>query len=148
MESKSVFLISNGSSNYFPKNTLTNFRNKLPEDFDVNDYEVAVKSIGFSTVFKEIKTPENGFPSFFISKNLLPTYGFTPSELVSDGSEPQLLQIKTLDNPPDLVSDKTESLCQNGSLCLDLLHGEVSELSLKPFDFDKQKVFQTSLLES
>jgi hypothetical protein len=39
----------------------------------VNDYEVAVKSIGFSTVFKEIKTPENGFPSFFISKNLLPT---------------------------------------------------------------------------
>jgi len=71
MESKSVFLISNGSSNYFPKNTLTNFRNKLPEDFDVNDYEVAVKSIGFSTVFKEIKTPENGFPSFFISKNLL-----------------------------------------------------------------------------
>jgi len=54
MESKSLFLISNGSSNYFPKNTLTNFRNKLPEDFDVNDYEVAVKSIGFSTVFKEI----------------------------------------------------------------------------------------------
>jgi len=44
MESKSLFLISNGSSNYFPKNTLTNFRNKLPEDFDVNDYEVAVKS--------------------------------------------------------------------------------------------------------
>ena len=145
MESKSVFLISNGSSNYFPKNTLTNFRNKLPEDFDVNDYEVAVKSIGFSTVFKEIKTPENGFPSFFISKNLLPTYGFTPSELVSDGSEPQLLQIKTLDNPPDLSADKTESLCQNGSLCLDLLNGEFKELSLKPFDFDNRKVFQTPL---
>jgi len=64
METKSVFAISNGSETYFPKNTLTNFRNKFPNDIITNEnYEISVESIGFSKNFKQIHIPEDGFPS-------------------------------------------------------------------------------------
>ena len=79
METKSVFAISNGSETYFPKNTLTNFRNKFPNDIITNEnYEISVESIGFSKNFKQIHIPEDGFPSFFISKSNVISYVKTP----------------------------------------------------------------------
>jgi hypothetical protein len=79
MENKSIFLISNGSSSFFPKNTLTCFKNKLPSDiFIENNYEVAVESIGFSKNFKQIHIPEEDNPSFFISKSDIISYISTP----------------------------------------------------------------------
>lgn len=81
MENRSLFVISNGSHEFFPKNSLTNFRNKLPTEIDLKDnYEVAVKSLGFSRTFKQMRIPENDFPSFFISKSNLPSYVITPKE--------------------------------------------------------------------
>ena len=80
METKSVFAISNGSHTYFPKNTLTNFRNKFPNDIITNEnYELSVESIGFSKNFKQIHLPDDGFPSFFISKSDIISYVKTPN---------------------------------------------------------------------
>ena len=80
METKSVFAISNGSHTYFPKNTLTNFRNKFPNDIITNEnYEQSVESIGFSKNFKQIHLPDDGFPSFFISKSDIISYVKTPN---------------------------------------------------------------------
>jgi len=80
METKSVFAISNGSQTYFPKNTLTNFRNKFPNDIITNEnYELSVESIGFSKNFKQIHLPDDGFPSFFISKSDIISYVKTPN---------------------------------------------------------------------
>lgn len=59
---KTVYCISNGSSEMFPNNTLTSFGNKFPLMYDYgkasNDYklQVGVDSIGFSLNFKSNKT--------------------------------------------------------------------------------------------
>ena len=67
---KSVFLMSNGSKEYY-NNTLTNFANKLPTVIENNDnekYEIAVESIGLSCLFRNIKIPdEKEYPSFILS---------------------------------------------------------------------------------
>lgn len=79
MNNTSLFLISNGSHNFFTKNSLTNFKNKLPKDININnEYEIAVKSIGFSKSFKQIHAPEDDNPSFFISKSDDISYLKTP----------------------------------------------------------------------
>ena len=79
MDNTSLFLISNGSHNFFTKNSLTNFKNKLPKDIIINnEYEIAVKSIGFSKNFKQIHAPEDDNPSFFISKSEHISYVNTP----------------------------------------------------------------------
>lgn len=71
METKSVYLISNGSSMYYPQNTLTKFTNKLPIPIDLSQnerWEVGVESIGVSCLYRNIQLPLNpSTPSFFIT---------------------------------------------------------------------------------
>jgi hypothetical protein len=71
MTSKTVILISNGSNAVYPNNTLSKFKNKLPEIIELEEKEkwvVAVESIGFSCMFRNIKLPNKQvFPSFMIS---------------------------------------------------------------------------------
>lgn len=73
---KSLFLISNGSNEIYKSNTLTNFKNKLPEPLDFigdDKYEIAVESVGFSCIFRNIKLPDDdSFPSFIITNQLTP----------------------------------------------------------------------------
>ena len=60
-----IYLISNGSYSFFPQNSLTNFKNKIPHAFNVNnEYEIAVESIGFTKSFKQIHIPDDDIPSF------------------------------------------------------------------------------------
>lgn len=65
---KSIYLLSNGSTKYFPENTLTSFKNKLPFNLETNQdekFEVAVQSIGFITNFRNLELPKNKeLPSF------------------------------------------------------------------------------------
>lgn len=85
---KSFFVISNGSSETYPNNTLTNFTNRLPAPIDIPEdekYEVAVESVGFSCLFRNIKLPENDFfPSFMIS-DCLKSYQLNRFGLCPDG---------------------------------------------------------------
>ena len=68
---KTIFLVSNGSCEKHSDNTLTKFTNTLPTIIETPEnekYEVAVESIGFSCLFRNIKLPENDFyPSFMLS---------------------------------------------------------------------------------
>ena len=94
MDNTSLFVISNGSHNFFTKNSLTNFKNKLPKDININnEYEIAVKSIGFSKNFKQIHAPEDDNPSFFISKSEYISYVNTP---VNERKELKAKRIKIL----------------------------------------------------
>jgi len=66
-----IFLISNGSLDTYPNNTLTNFKNKLPTILEHSENEnwcVAIESIGFSTNFRNIDLPKNPeAPSFMLT---------------------------------------------------------------------------------
>jgi hypothetical protein len=68
---KTVYLISNGSTLSFPKNTLTQFVNKLPSIFELEkdeNIQVSLESIGFSGNFRNVALPENSaLPSFVIT---------------------------------------------------------------------------------
>lgn len=69
-EETNVFLLSNGSSKFFPENTLTKFNNKFPINLEVSNeekLEVAVQSVGFCSNFKKIHLPTNKtHPAFMI----------------------------------------------------------------------------------
>ena len=69
-----VYIISNGSPEVFPENSLTNFSNCLPSTFEIKrneNYMVSVESIGFSSKFSNILTPEeNTTPSILIAHNV------------------------------------------------------------------------------
>lgn len=57
-----IYLISNGSPNTFPDNSLTQFRNSLPNSFyfDKNDnVQVSIESIGFACNFRNLSVPDN-----------------------------------------------------------------------------------------
>ena len=95
MENKSVFIISNGSPQFHPNNSLTHFKNKLPIEIELNNYEVAVESLGFSTTFKHITIPENDYPSFFISQSRLKSYTITPEYEKDDLKNSRIAQLKT-----------------------------------------------------
>lgn len=75
MENKtSLYIISNGSSEIYPNNTLTHFTNRLPAPIDLEGaekYEIAVENVGFSTVFRNIQLPETYFfPSFILTNTI------------------------------------------------------------------------------
>jgi hypothetical protein len=107
MENKSVFIISNGSHQFYPKNSLTHFKNKLPIEIELNDnYEIAVESLGFSRTFKQISIPENDFPSFFISKSELPSYIISPP---NEKIELRKSRIEKLTQELDYLSKKESS---------------------------------------
>ena len=56
MDLNSIYLISNGSSDYYPENKLTHFTNHLPVPIEFNEYEkweVGVESFGISCNFKK-----------------------------------------------------------------------------------------------
>jgi hypothetical protein len=70
-----LFLLSNGSSDIYKNNTLTHFTNKLPAPIDLqneNKYEIAIESVGFSCLFRNIKLPEGDYPSFIITNQFTP----------------------------------------------------------------------------
>lgn len=72
---QNIYLISNGSLDVYAENTLVNFKNKLPFQIDVGrneGIEVAISHLGISNNFKNITTPRNGLPSFFISNAKTP----------------------------------------------------------------------------
>ena len=67
-----VYLISNGCTKLFPENSLTKFKNILPQQFNVESNEkikVSVESIGFSAQFGNIITPEKDIPSIIVVRN-------------------------------------------------------------------------------
>ena len=80
MTSKSLFLLSNGSGDLYPNNTLTNFTNRLPAVLEIPENEkgeIAVESVGFSCLFRNIKIPDDDtYPSFMIT-NCVTTNDFT-----------------------------------------------------------------------
>src|SRR6266404_2439423 len=71
MSDFSLYLISNGSTDSFPNNTLTHFKNKIPVSVNLETdkkWEMALESIGFSSNFTNVIRPEKSyFPSFIIS---------------------------------------------------------------------------------
>jgi len=64
----SIFILSNGSMELYPDNSLSSFQNNLPRIFTLDKnskFEVAIQKIGFSTDFRLIKR-ENNEVSFII----------------------------------------------------------------------------------
>ena len=84
-EIERITLISNGSIQFYPDNTLTNFKNVFPKKLELNSkYEVAIESLGFCTKFNDCYFPtfkKGKLANFFIgSKDYtitteIPTYG-------------------------------------------------------------------------
>jgi len=72
MAEKTFFIISNGSNNIYADNTLTHFKNRLPEVLELPENEnwvATVESIGFSCNFRSVYLPDDDtLPSFFISE--------------------------------------------------------------------------------
>ena len=69
MDFNSIYLISNGSTDYYPDNTLTSFTNRLPIpiSFDPNEkWEIGVESFGFSSNFKNVHLKAN-VPSLMVA---------------------------------------------------------------------------------
>ena len=71
MESQNIYVISNGSPDYYPNNTLTHFNNKFPTSFEFKqneNYQIGVQEIGFSSTFRNVLLPKNPLaPSLIIS---------------------------------------------------------------------------------
>ena len=71
MNEKTFFILSNGSANIYKDNTLTDFKNRLPEVLELPENEnwmAAIESIGFSCNFKNVYTPDQIIhPSFLMS---------------------------------------------------------------------------------
>lgn len=69
MSEQIIYLMSNGGGKAYPDNTLTKFRNKFPAPLEINNkYEIGVQAFGFSSLFKNIKTPINKtLPSLIIT---------------------------------------------------------------------------------
>ena len=68
MDFSSIYLISNGSNDFYPENKLTSFANHLPVPIEFNEYEkweVAVESFGISCNFK-VKQLSNTTPHILI----------------------------------------------------------------------------------
>jgi len=63
------YLLSNASTDIFPENTLTEFRNIFPTTlrFDENDkWEVGIETIGVSSMFRNVFTPAQGIPVIYV----------------------------------------------------------------------------------
>lgn len=65
-----IHLLSNACTDYYPDNTLTNFKNAFPLPLDIDErYEVGVQEFGFSANYTNIRVPENkSIPSIMIAK--------------------------------------------------------------------------------
>jgi len=90
----SFIAISNGSSEVYPDNTLTKFKNKLPKGFEWRKngayrYHIAVESVGISTNFTTTKIPvkkEN--PSVILGLPLKWPQGLQYEEKLQDKETP------------------------------------------------------------
>ena len=70
MDFNSIYLISNGSQDFYPENKLTSFSNRLPRTLDFQDrekWEVGVESFGLSCNFKKLDVKTTA-PHIFINK--------------------------------------------------------------------------------
>jgi len=65
-----IHLLSNGSQDAYPHNSLTNFTNKFPIPLDIDqNYEIGIQSFGYSSKFRNLKLPNNPeVPSIIILK--------------------------------------------------------------------------------
>jgi hypothetical protein len=82
-EKKTFFLISNGSSELYGDNTLTKFKNRLPEILELpesDNWVAAVESVGFSCKFKNVHIPENKLIPSFILGNCKKNVPYTREE--------------------------------------------------------------------
>ena len=67
---QSFYLISNSSTDLYQDNSLSNFRNNLPINFETQSHEqaeVALTFLGLTTNFQNIPIPPKGLPSLYIS---------------------------------------------------------------------------------
>ena len=95
-----LYVISNGSQQFYPNNTLSNFKNRLPTPFIFNEsnrWAMAIEAIGLSTDFQNITLPDskNEYPSVIIPKN----FQFTYEELINiyDKSDKNNENLKNLE---------------------------------------------------
>ena len=159
MENTTIFLISNGSHKFFPKNSLTNFKNKLPNDIFLNgSYEVAVESVGFSKSFKQIHIPEDDFPSFFISKSEEISYVRTPPA-EKDAIKAKRLKIlqQELNEVANYINDNNKETDQESNKYYrlrrrstentDSFENEFSNLKTFPFYFRDNETYSKTKLE-
>ena len=69
-----IYIISNGSTDVFPENSLTKFSNLLPSTFEIDrndNIRISVESIGFSAQFSNILTPDDkNTPSILITNHV------------------------------------------------------------------------------
>ena len=66
-----VYVLSNGSNDKYPDNSLTQFKNQLPNTIDLEGKNVVVslQAIGFSCDFRNLKVPENiNTPSIIVTE--------------------------------------------------------------------------------
>lgn len=67
---QSFYLISNASTDSYPENSLTSFKNRLPKTFETKKnegVEISLSYLGISNIFRNILLPQNNAPSFIIS---------------------------------------------------------------------------------
>jgi len=98
---ESIYLISNASTDSYPENSLTNFKNKLPMNIssDLNNgLEVAVSYVGFSNNFRNLPIPPNGLPSFLISDCIKQRFGLCQTGGELRGACPQPITFEYKDN--------------------------------------------------
>lgn len=94
LEEVSIIAISNGCSELFPDNSLTNFKNKLPTSFlwrknGVYRYHICIEAIGLSTNFTTTRLPlkaEN--PSLVMALPLKWPRELIPSPEIKDNPTP------------------------------------------------------------
>lgn len=66
------YLLSNASTDVFPENSLTNFKNQLPKTLNFSEEDkwvVGIESIGISSLFRNIMVPPTDVPSLIVGHN-------------------------------------------------------------------------------
>ena len=70
MESFTIELVSNASSQPFPDNTLTSFTNFLPEQLNLDgQWEVAISEISYPSMYQNVTGGKFTFPEKNLSKS-------------------------------------------------------------------------------
>lgn len=117
MDNNNVYLLSNGSTEYFTKNSLTSFVNKIPIPFEFtpNDkWEVGVKSFGLSTIFCNVTAPSNPVAPSLIVTDCWKNLGLSQC-VIKDGVESvvdsAVKQSHTCEHMNDITFRKQNEIC-------------------------------------
>ncbi|MCZ2207361.1 MAG: hypothetical protein O1I36_14755 [Cylindrospermopsis raciborskii PAMP2011] len=115
MDKTNLYVISNGSTELYPENTLTSFTNKLPTTFDFgsDSYELGIQSIGFASRFKNVKLPDNHLaPSLIVSNCQV-------KERIGQCIDTELNKLYGCDVPVDFQIGETHDNCNTWEYFLD-----------------------------